>query len=470
MNLLKFLRKISGKKAPVVTRFAPSPTGFLHSGNYRTAVFSYLFSKKNDGKFVLRIEDTDRIRSKKEFENNILESLKWLGLGHDEMFRQSERTDIYKKYLEKLIAEDKAYLSKETREIDGKEIKNEVIRFRNPKKKVKFNDLIRGDIEFDTTELGDFIIAKSITEPIFHFAVVLDDYLMGITHIIRGEDHISNTPRQILIQEALGAPRPVYSHLPLVLATDRSKLSKRKGAQSMTYYKDAGYLPSALLNYMALLGWNPGTEEEILGLKSLVSKFNLADVQRGGAIFDEKKLLWINKEHLKLLPRETLEADIKARIESNERARDLGWKLTPEIIRTIAPVILDRIEVYSDIDTMVLERDLDYYFTEPEYDALSLRWKDETDLDNTVRHLNKVRSIMETVGEAQWNETDIKAVIWPYADENGRGAVLWPVRFALSGKDKSPNPFTLAGILGKETTLRRIDAALKKCADHAQLS
>ena len=216
----------------IVTRFAPSPTALMHAGSYRTAVFSYLYAKQNKGKFILRIEDTDKARSTKEFEKNITESLEWLELTHDEFYRQSERTEIYTEWLNKLIKEDKAYVSDERnsqnteRKItEGEVMRDSVIRFRNSNKKVKFHDVIRGDIEFDTTELGDFIIAKSLTEPIFHFVVVLDDFLMGITHVIRGEDHISNTPRQILIQEALGAPTPLYAHLPLVLAPDRSKLS-----------------------------------------------------------------------------------------------------------------------------------------------------------------------------------------------------------------------------------------------------
>ncbi|HEU5114515.1 MAG TPA: glutamate--tRNA ligase family protein, partial [Candidatus Paceibacterota bacterium] len=294
--MLRTVKSLFSRKTAAVTRFAPSPTGYLHAGNYRTAVFSYLFARQNGGKFILRVEDTDRARSKKEYENNILESLEWLKLPYDEMYRQSERGDIYREYLEKLIAEDKAYVSQETtvhnQEDNAKERRTEVIRFRNPNKRVRFQDLIRGDIEFDTTELGDFVIAKSVTEPIFHFAVVLDDYLMGITHVIRGEDHISNTPRQILIQEALGAPTPIYAHLPLVLAHDRSKLSKRHGAESMTHYRDAGYVPDALLNYMALLGWNPGTDQEIFDLDGLIKAFDISKVQKGGAIFNEEKLRW----------------------------------------------------------------------------------------------------------------------------------------------------------------------------------
>ena len=272
----------------VAVRMAPSPTGNFHVGGARTALFNFLFARKNNGKFILRIEDTDKERSKKEFEDDIFESLEWLGLKYDEFYRQSERGEIYKNYVEKMLNNDSVY-----------EAEDKVIRFRNPNKKVKFNDLVRGEIEFDTTELKDFVIAKSADEPLYHLAVVIDDCESGITHVIRGEDHISNTPRQILIQEAIGAPRPLYAHLPLILTQDRSKLSKRKHGESVSlgYYRDKGYSPEAVINYLALLGWNPGTEQEIFTLEELINVFDLARVHKGGAIFDEKKLAWVNRKH-----------------------------------------------------------------------------------------------------------------------------------------------------------------------------
>ena len=282
----------------IITRFPPSPTGPLHIGNVRTALYNYIFAKKNGGDFIVRIEDTDKARSKKEYEDSILENLEWLGLKRDgELLHQSERTEIYKKYLQKLIDENKAYISTET---EGEN--REVVRFRNPNKFVQFDDLIRGTVEFDTTELKDFVIAKSVDEPLYHLAVVIDDFESGITHVIRGEDHISNTPRQILIQEAIGAPRPLYAHLPLILAQDRSKLSKRKHGESVSlgYYRNKGYSPEAIINYLALLGWNPGTEQEIFTLPELVNVFDLERVHKGGAIFDEKKLAWVNRKHFNL--------------------------------------------------------------------------------------------------------------------------------------------------------------------------
>src|SRR3990167_5246587 len=282
----------------IITRFPPSPTGPLHIGNVRTALFNYLYARQNNGRFIVRIEDTDKARSKKEYEESILESLQWLGLERDgEILQKSERTEIYKKYLQKLINENKAYISTET-----KGENREVVRFQNPNKSVKFDDLIRGVVEFDTTELGDFIVAKSVDEPLYHLAVVIDDCESGITHVIRGEDHISNTPRQILIQEAIDATRPFYAHLPLVLAQDRSKLSKRRHGESasLNYYRHKGYSPEAIINYLALLGWNPGTEQEIFTLEELINVFDLSRVHKGGAIFDEKKLAWVNRKHFNL--------------------------------------------------------------------------------------------------------------------------------------------------------------------------
>ena len=231
------------KDKKVVTRFAPSPTGFMHMGSVRTALFCYLFARQNKGSFLLRIEDTDKLRSKKEFDDAIIDSMKWLGLEYDNadaVPRSSKRGAMYRKYIEQLLQSGKAFVSKEEAVEAGQ--RTEVIRFKNPNKIIKFTDLIRGEIEFDTTELGDFIIAKSLDEPVFHLAVAVDDFEMGITHIIRGEDHISNTPRHILIFEAIGAPRPIFAPLPLVLAPDKSKLSKRKHGEivSHDYYKKLG--------------------------------------------------------------------------------------------------------------------------------------------------------------------------------------------------------------------------------------
>ncbi len=424
--------------AKVKTRIAPSPTGNFHLGTARTALFNYLFAHKNGGEFICRIEDTDKARSTKEFEANILSSLTTLGLTLDgPITHQSERTEIYKQKLEELIKSGKAYLSQET---EGES--KEVIRLKNPGSKITFTDLIHDEVTFDTTELGDIVIAKSVTEPLFHLAVVIDDAEMGITHVIRGEDHISNTPRQILIQEALGYPRPQYAHIPLILAPDRSKLSKRQGATAVSDYLAMGYLPSALINFLALLGWSPqagkeGTEQEVFTLAELVERFSLEAIQKSGAIFNLDKLNWLNREHLRRLSTEE---------QVNYVARALP-DVDKNILSKITPIILDKANNLEEIKKLKEARELDYFFTAPSVSKELLK---------TPEHLPKVIELLEKISESDWNMENIKNAVWDYATEQGRGNVLWPMRVALSGREKSPDPFTLAAVLGKEETMNRI--------------
>src|SRR3990170_3144422 len=266
----------------VVTRFAPSPTGYFHIGGYRTAIFAYLYAKHNGGKFILRIEDTDKERNKKEYEDNILESLKWIGLRYDKFYRQSENIERHKNIIRELLQKGSAYISKEEAK-DGSGAIKEIVRFKNPNKVVKIHDLIKGTVVIDTTDLGDFVIARNVDDPLYHLAVVIDDWDEGVTHVIRGDEHLSNTPRQILMLEALGAPIPAYAHIPLILGEDRSKLSKRKGALPLTAYRDLGYLLEAMLNAAVLIGWNPGGEQEIFSKQELIKTFDLAKVHKSGA-------------------------------------------------------------------------------------------------------------------------------------------------------------------------------------------
>ncbi|KKU68035.1 MAG: Glutamate-tRNA ligase [Parcubacteria group bacterium GW2011_GWA2_47_16] len=449
------------RKQKVVTRFAPSPTGFMHMGSVRTALFAYLFARQNGGTFILRIEDTDKERSKKEFDDAILDAMKWLGLGYDgEVYRQSERGAIYRKHIEKLLEEGKAFVSKEESAAaesakDGKVRRAEVIRFKNPNKVIKFKDLIRGDIEFDTTELGDFVIARSIDEPVFHLAVAVDDCEMGITHVIRGEDHISNTPRHILICEALGAPIPTFAHLPLVLAPDRTKLSKRKHGEivSLEYYRKLGYLPEAILNFMALIGWNPGGNNEIFSLEELVKVFDLSKVQKGGAIFNIEKLNWFNKQYLqKLLPER-----VTIHLKSFVPAEKLPML---ESNRKLAELVVERVSAFGELKTLFDAGEFDYFFSEPVYDKSALLWKGKGDYEKVKTRLEGVKKILEGLSEKSFNKDNVKEAVWPYADKEGRGEVLWPLRVSLSGKEKSPDPFTLVAILGKEETLARLKMAI----------
>jgi len=453
----------------VVTRFAPSPTGYFHIGGYRTAIFAYLYAKHNEGKFILRIEDTDKERNKKEYEDNILESLKWIGLEYDKFYRQSENIERHKNIIRELLQKGSAYISKEEAK-DGSGAIKEIVRFKNPNKVVEIHDLIRGTVVINTTDLGDFVIARNIEDPLYHLAVVIDDWDEGVTHVIRGEEHISNTPRQILMLEALGAPIPVYAHLPLVLAPDRSKLSKRKGALPLTDYREMGYLPEALLNTMALIGWNPGTEQEIFALEELIKVFDLSKVQKGGAIFNPIKLDWINKEHIKLLPMTIIQEEIGKRI-SNFQFPHLrrgfgGQAISKDMLQKLTPIIFDRINKWSDVDEMIKAGELDYFFNTPEYDKEGLVWKKLKDNADrfalTKGYLEKVYELLHEIPESGFNHESVKFTLSNYAEEKGRGEVLWPLRFALSGLEKSPDPFTLAPILGKGETLSRIEKAIKK--------
>jgi glutamyl-tRNA synthetase len=430
----------------IITRFPPSPTGFLHLGRARTALFNYLFAKGSGGKLVFRFEDTDKARSKVEFEEVMKESLVWMGIKWDneKIERQSERLDIYKKYLKKLVDEDKAYISKETiEEGDKKGQVNEVVRFRNPNTKITFTDLIRGDITIDTTDLEDFIIARNIEEPLYHLAVVIDDFEMGVTHIIRGDDGISNTPRQILIQKAIGAQQPIYAHLPLILAPDRSKLSGRHGAVSVTEYRDKGYLPEALVNYLALLGWNPGTEQEIFSMDELIETFDISKVNKAGAIFSEEKLNWFNKQYISKM---TIDEFV------NKAQKYIPENTSDKVII----LIKEKISNFGEIGN-VLETELSFVSKAASYPKEALKWKQEPDLVNTKEYLKTIIDMLENVND--FSLESVKSVIWPLAEAKGKGNVLWPMRYALSGKDKSPDPFTMSGILGKEETLRRLKFA-----------
>src|SRR3989338_1585838 len=408
-------------KKKVIVRFPPSPTGNLHIGGARTALFNYLFAKHKGGSFLLRIEDTDKERSKKEFEENILGALAWLGITHDnkKLVRQSERTDIYRKHLKQLVDEGKAYLSKE----EVKEgSRSEVIRFKNPNKTISFKDLIRGEIVFNTTDLGDFVIAKSLEEPLYHLAVVIDDYEMNITHVIRGEDHISNTPRQILIQEALDFPRPIYAHIPLILARDKSKLSKRHGAVSVTEYRDKGYSPSALVNYLALLGWNPGGEREIWSVKELALQFDITKVQKGGAIFDEVKLRAINREYLQALP----ETEKKTCIQKILKEKTGAGKIAPEKLSAIVKIAFERASTSGDIEEAFASGEFDLFFSPPEIqNPTSILWKGDTNPRKTVERLKKCVEIISVIPEKDFRAKNIKLALMNYAESEGKGSVLW---------------------------------------------
>jgi len=515
------------KPGEIRVRIAPAPTGFLHIGLARTTLFNYLFAKKYQGIFILRIEDTDIEKSRPEYEKDIMEGLKWLGIEWDEgpdiggdygPYRQSERTEIYKKYLEKLLAEDKAYycfcseeeleaqrqyqlsigeaprysgkcanLPKEMVEKYLAEGKPWVLRFRVPGKIVEFEDLIREKIEFDTSLMGDIVIAKDFSTPLYNFACVIDDFEMQISHIIRGEDHISNTPKQILLQEALGFPQPKYAHLPLILGPDRTKLSKRHGAISVSEYKRQGYLPETLINFIAFLGWNPGTEREIYSMASLLKEFSLEAVQKSGAIFNIKRLDFLNGFYIRQKSIEKLtELCLPYLIEAGfimpvfeekqyppaygareiiqkYKISETGEEISLEILEKIVSIYQERLKKLSEISELT-----DFFFKEKlQYDKDLLRWAKMSDGELRLS-LDKLFKILSKIERDGWSKENLEKILLVEAEKFGkeirkpmgdRGYLLWPLRVALTGKEASAGPFEIVEILGKEKTLRRIKEA-----------
>ncbi len=475
---------------PVRTRFAPSPTGFFHIGSARTVLFNWLFTRQNNGKFILRIEDTDIERSNSDFEKDIIDGIKWLGLDWDEgPYRQSERLDIYEKYLKKLIEEDRAYYcfcSKEDLESDRqamlsqgmapkyggrcRHIKKDeaekrvkagepaVIRFRVPEVEVEFTDIIRGKVKFDASLTGDIVIAKDSRSPLFNFSNAVDDAEMKITHVIRGEDHLSNTPKQILIQKALGFETPHYAHLPLILTPDRKKMSKRYLETALIDYAKDGYLKEAIINFLAFLGWHPKGDKEILGIGELIKEFDLKRVQKAGAVFNLEKLEWLNGQYIKTLPPEELAERIKNFIPEswlNENNKEI-------LIKAIS-LEKERIKKLSDF-----KESADFFFGLPDYDEKLLAWPRPTgeefimNKEKTSANLKLLSEEIDKMFKADFTKEKIEETIVPLTAVWGRGDLLWPLRAALSGKEASPGPFEIMEVLGKEETLKRLQMAIEK--------
>ena len=449
---------------------APSPTGWLHMGTARAALFNYLFTRREEGIFILRIEDTDRERSRKEFEDDIIEQLTWLGLSWDEFYQQSERTNFYTTSIEQLLRAGKAFYcthSKDELEAehaaqvkkkepprhvcsDRNEGREEgIIRLKNDTQgNLSFTDLIRGTISFQAELLGDFSLARGVEIPLYNFSAVVDDYEMRISHVIRGEDHIPNTPKQLLIQQAFGWEPPQYAHLPLLLGADRSKLSKRHGATAVRDYRTAGYLPVAVINFLALLGWNPGDDRELFILRELEKEFSLEKVQKAGAVFNEEKLEWLNRIYIKKMSIDDLMQHAAPFV--SERG------ISSDTLQRVLEVEKPRITKLSDImDTIPL------YTEDPAYDKKLLSWKGQ-DLEHTREHLARAREILCDIDEDTFARMELlQQALDSYAATHGKGNVLWPLRAALSGKEASPGPFEIMFVIGKEATLQRIDNALK---------
>src|SRR3989344_2801823 len=491
-------------------RIAPSPTGQMHVGTARTALFNWLFARKNNGVFILRIEDTDKERSKKEYEASITNGLKWLGLDWDEgpvfareqgermqkggspeapagasgdyheykgefgPYRQSERGDIYKKYIQKLLDSDSAFWCYHTKEELEAEKKNQnenneaprhicdqkaeksdrgVIRLKNSGGIVKFDDLIRGSIEFDVNLLGDFSVAKDENTALYNLAAAIDDYEMKISHVIRGEDHISNTPKQIMIYNALGLKPPRYAHLSMILGPDRSKLSKRHGATALFDYKDIGYLPEAMFNFLCLLGWSPKSDEEILSKEEITEQFSLEGVQKSGAIFNIEKLDWMNSMYIRNLGVEEL-SNLCVPYLFGISKEDIDRERLEKIVELEQPRIKKLSELWENIEF--------FFKDELDYDRDLLKWKSMKG-GEIKESLTNLESLINEIPEENFSKSELEKMMMPKVEEWGtkgvkvdRGRTLWPLRAALRGRVASPGPFEIMEILGKEKTLVRI--------------
>ena len=419
-------------------RFAPSPTGFLHIGGVRTALFNYLYARQQGGKFLLRIEDTDRQRSTPEFEQEILDSMKWLGLDWDEeLVHQSGRLERYREVAQELVSKGLAY------GFEG------AIKFKIPRTEVKVYDIVRGEVTYDSKEFDDLVIMKSDGYPVFHLAVIVDDHDMGITHVVRGEDHLPNTPRHILLQQALGWKSPKYAHLPLIFGSDGTPLSKRHGAVAVTEYRNKGFLPQGLVNYLALLGWNPGTPQEIFSLPELVKQFSLKRVIKSNAQFNPEKLLWVNGQHIRAIPGEDYEKQI------TEFWKDKIDPVPEEKWRKLITLYRPRIQTYGELKNQAA-----YCFASPEYKdpQLMAEIKGNASVMGLLKQLSEVLGEMGDFEDVQTLDQKTKQV----AEAAGLKPkdIIHPLRFVLTGGTASPGIFELMSLLGKAACLERLQRFL----------
>lgn len=473
----------------VVTRFAPSPTGFVHIGGIRTALFAYLFAKKHGGTFILRIEDTDKEREVEGSIEHIMESLTWLSLAWDygpdkagpfgETI-QSKRLSTYKEYAKMLVDKGLAYPDPYTEDEvakfrslaenekrpflfrdhrpksfetwDGKK----TLRFKVPEiKRYKWVDAVRGELEAGVEALDDFILLKSDGYPTYNFAHIIDDYLMGVTHILRADEFISSTPRFLSLYDALEIERPVFVTLPPILAPGgKKKLSKRDGAKDILDYKKDGYLPEALINFLALIGWNPGTDEEVFTMSELVDRFSIEQIQAHGGVMNEEKLRWFNREHILRLTDDEFIAHAREYLSEETRA-DLDRR---GLMRPVVSIMRERIHLFSDVTLMEKNGDFSYYAKAPHVSRDFVLNGGKLAQEEVSKYLTELNEILKELNI--WETSSVKEAVMPFAELKGKGNVLWPMRAALSGKDKSPDPFTIAGIIGKDETIQRINAAL----------
>lgn len=475
-------------------RFAPSPTGFLHVGGFRTALYNFLFARKNKGVFILRIEDTDKKRFVPGATENLLKTLDWAGLSFDEgPYTQSERLELYQKYARELVASGQAYycfcepdrlekMKEEQRskkqapmydryclqnineEEINKNLKNKcpfTIRLKIPSnEKIEFSDLIRGIVSIETNTIDDQILLKSDGFPTYHLANVVDDHLMKITHVIRGEEWLPSTPKHILLYRALGWEIPEFAHLPLLLNPDRTKLSKRQGDVAVEDYIQKGYLKEAIINFVALLGWNPGagSTQEIFALPELIEQFDLKHVHKSGAVFDLQKLDWLNAAYIKKLPLDELykkSLEFFAEKEFYRNATD--EKKSEEYLKKVLTIEQERLNKLSEVGEYNK-----FFFRKADYPADLLKWKSISNSD-LKKSLEKSNDVLEKIDENKWTIEFLEKNLLKAAGDK-RGDLLWPLRVALTGEKKSPPPFEVLWVLGKNESLKRLNFALYKAS------
>ncbi len=490
----------------IVTRFAPSPTGMMHVGSLRTALYSYLWARHNGGKFILRIEDTDRERFVPGAIEQIVRTLNWAGFDYDEgpvltsdgkiqergqngPYIQSKRTAIYREYTKQLIDHGHAYRCFCTREdleamrtdqqqrgvppmydrrclqLTEQQIKQKldqktpyVVRLKVPRDGYTvFKDVIRKRVQFENKLVDDQVLLKSDGFPTYHLAVVIDDHLMGVTDIIRGEEWLSSTPKHIFLYQAFRWPVPSYAHLPLLVDRERKKLSKRRGDVAVDDYIKKGYLKDAILNFIVLLGWNPKTAEEIFTLPELVKRFELAQVHKAAAVFDLEKLNWVNGKYLRTLPVPRVRELSEQYLCSLPGYQD--YRANTKFIEKAIALEQSRIKKLSDLPEAI-----GFFFSEKlDYDPAQLVWR-KSDRPKTILAMQKALDRLELFTEADFVQAKLEPALLAFAKEQGidNGTMFWPLRFALSGKERSPSPFEIMGVLGKTQSLRRIQSGLNR--------
>lgn len=457
----------------VRVRFAPSPTGHLHIGGARTALFNWLFARHHNGKFILRIEDTDRSRSTEEYIESIIEAMQWLGLDWDEgPFRQTDRIEIYRKYAYRLLNENKAYrcyctpeeleerrqkamkegkpprYDRRCRQIGEVLDKPFAIRFKMPLEgETVVDDLVKGKVIFKNSEIEDLVILRSDGTPTYNFCVVVDDFEMGITHVIRGEDHLNNTPKQIHIYHALGINPPQFAHIPMILGADKARLSKRHGATSILAYRDEGYLPEALINFLARLGWSYG-DKEIFTRQELIKYFNLEQVGKANAIFNAEKLLWLNSEHIKLTPEERLFELVKPFLIKEGYLKegeilDINWAC--KAIKSLK----ERCRTLKELAHAMRYYILDYVEIDP-------KAKEKYINSDTIPVLREITERLSALED--FTQDKIEKIFMDIVNEKGLklGQVAQPVRVAITGNTVSPSIYEVLEIVGKEKVIKRL--------------